>query len=106
MVLRYVIAPQQVHGIINGYDGIEGMTLRPALLCKFRSWKITGDRDPNTGEYQEHHRSREMLLNAQFYSQPPRFFDDPHDAQQGAKATGSPRDMDKFIIHDIGVEVN
>lgn len=81
------------------------MTPRPALLCKFRTWKVTVERDPRTGECKEHHRSREMLLNAQFYCQPPRFFDDPHDAQQAAKATGSPRDIDKFVMHTIGREV-
>jgi hypothetical protein len=57
------------------------------------------DKNPKTGEYKEHNRTREMLLNAQFYCQPPRFFDDPHDAQQGAKMTGSPRDFDKFFSH-------
>ena len=78
---------------------------RPKLLCKFRHWSVTYEKDMRSGQYTEHHRTKEMLRNAQFYCQPPRFFDDPHDALQGARATGSSRDMDRLILHNIGIDI-
>ena len=76
------------------------MSELPKLLCKFRPWRITAEKD-ETGAYVEHHRTKEMLLNGQFFCQPPRFFDDPHDGVQGARATGSVRDMDRFLMHNL-----
>jgi hypothetical protein len=74
---------------------------RPKLLCKFRPWKVSVEKDAKTGAYLERHRTKEILLNAQFYCQPPRFFDDPHDGVQGARATGSHRDIDRFIMQNL-----
>lgn len=73
---------------------------RPNLLCKFRPWRVSAEKDA-TGKYVEHHRTKEMLLAAEFYCQPPRFFDDPHDGVQGARATGSPRDIDRFFMQNL-----
>jgi hypothetical protein len=42
-----------------------------------------------------------MLASGQFYCQPPRFFDDPNDSLQGARATGSHRDFDRFVMHNL-----
>ena len=81
------------------------MKERPKLLCKFRPWKMTCEKDGRTGQYVEHNRTKELLCSAQFYCQPPRFFDDPHDGLQGARATGSPHDFDRFILHNIGIDV-
>lgn len=77
------------------------MNERPRFLCKFRNWKVSAEKDTRTGTYVERHRTKEMLAAAQFYCQPPRFFDDPHDSLQGARATGSHRDFDRFILHNL-----
>lgn len=81
------------------------MNERPKWLCKFRGWKATLERDRQTREVIERHRSKEMLQKAEFFCQPPRFFDDPHDGLQGARATGLHRDIDRFAMHNIGAEV-
>lgn len=77
------------------------MSKRPRFFCKFRNWRVTAEKDAKTGAYVEHHRTKDMLAAAQFYCQPPRFFDDPHDGLQGARATGSHRDIDRFIMHNL-----
>jgi len=77
------------------------MNARPNLFCKFRDWKTTVEKDSATGTYVERHRAKDMLTTAQFYCQPPRFFDDPHDCLQGARATGGHRDMDRFLMHNL-----
>jgi hypothetical protein len=59
------------------------------------------EKNATTGTYVEHHRTKEMLLNAEFYCQPPRFFDDPHDGVQGARPTGSHRDIDRFLMLNL-----
>ena len=81
------------------------MKERPKLLCKFRPWKLTVERDHKTGALVERHRTKDLLQKAEFFCQPPRFFDDPHDGLQGARATGSVRDLDRFIMHNIGADV-
>lgn len=77
------------------------MTGRPTLFCKYRGWKAALERDRTTGECVERNRTKDMLLKAEFYCQPPRFFDDPHDALQGARPTGGPRDLDQFLLHNL-----
>jgi hypothetical protein len=74
---------------------------RPRFFCKFRNWRVTAEKDAKTGTYVEHHRTKAMLSAAEFYCQPPRFFDDPHDSLQGARATGSHRDIDRFLMHNL-----
>lgn len=74
---------------------------RPEFFCKFRNWRITAEKNSKTGTYVEHHRTKDMLTTARFYCQPPRLFDDPHDSLQGARATGSHRDIDRFIMHNL-----
>lgn len=73
----------------------------PRFFCKFRNWRVTAEKDAKTGTYIEHHRTKDMLAAAEFYCQPPRFFDDPHDGLQGARPTGSDRDIDRFLIHNL-----
>ena len=77
------------------------MSARPNLFCKFRNWRVTAEKDSKTGTYIERHRTKDMLATGQFYCQPPRFFDDPHDGLQGARATGSHRDIDRFLMHNL-----
>jgi hypothetical protein len=77
------------------------MSARPNLFCKFRNWRVTAEKDPKTGAYIEHHRTKDLLTTGQFFCQPPRFFDDPHDGLQGARATGSHRDIDRFLMHNL-----
>jgi len=74
---------------------------RPRLFCKFRPWRTTIEKDKKGGGYVERNRTRDKLVKAEFYCQPPRFFDDPHDGLQGARATGSHRDIDRFLMHNL-----
>lgn len=66
------------------------MSENPKQLFKFRSW-------PNAGE----NRTKELLEEGTIYCSTPREFDDPHDSQLGAFATGSPLDMDRWLNHDM-----
>lgn len=77
------------------------MSDRPQFFCKYRAWKGAVERDRTTGECVERNRTKELLLKAEFYCQPPRFFDDPHDGLQGARPTGGPRDIDRFILNNL-----
>ena len=76
------------------------MSERPRVFAKFRPWRNSIEKD-TSGNFVEQNRTKEMLLNAQFFCQPPRFFDDPNDCLQGARPTGSPRDIDQFIMHNL-----
>jgi hypothetical protein len=75
------------------------MNERPKFFCKFRNWKPSIEKNSETGAFSEHHRTKEMFLDANFYCQPPHFFDDPHDGLLGARPTGGDRDIDNFLIH-------
>ena len=77
------------------------MSERPQLFCKYRTWKASVERNRQTGVYFERNRTKELLQNAEFFCQPPRFFDDPHDGLQGARPTGGPRDIDRFIFNNL-----
>jgi hypothetical protein len=74
---------------------------RPRFFCRFRNWKVAAEKDSKTDMCVEHHRTKEMLAAAQVYCQPPRYFDDPRDALQCARATGSHRDIDRFVVRNL-----
>lgn len=63
----------------------------PRMLFRFRTWPAT---DPN--------RTRQILEQGTLYCSSPREFDDPHDNQLGAHATGSDLDIDRWLILDMG----
>ncbi len=46
-------------------------------------------------------RTRELLEKAEFYCSSPRNFDDPHDNQLGAFATGDNYCIDDWLLHDM-----
>jgi len=63
---------------------------RPKQLFRFRTWLKA-----------ERNYTRELLEEGEFYCSGPREFDDPHDSQLGAHATGSHLDIDRWILHDM-----
>ena len=66
------------------------MTGQPKQLFRFRTWPATGK-----------NYTQEILEEGAFYCSGPREFDDPHDSQLGAHATGSHRDIDRWLLHDM-----
>lgn len=62
----------------------------PKQLFRFRTWPAT-----------EKNYTQEILEGGAFYCSAPREFDDPHDSQLGAHATGSHRDIDRWLLHDM-----
>ena len=66
------------------------MSGRPKQLFRFRTW-------PKAGR----NYTRELLEDGAFYCSGPREFDDPHDSQLGAEATGSHLDIDRWIRLDM-----
>lgn len=62
----------------------------PKQLFQFRTWPATGK-----------NHTQEILEEGAFYCSGPREFDDPHDSQLGAHATGSDLDIDRWLLHDM-----
>ncbi len=62
----------------------------PKQLFRFRAWPADG-----------RNYTRELLESGEFYCSTPREFDDVHDCQLGAYATGDHFDIDRWLIHDM-----
>lgn len=69
----------------------------PEILFRYRSWTSVLRKDGNGG-IAERNYTKESLENATFHFSSPHDFDDLHDSLLGPHATGSPLDIDRFII--------
>lgn len=70
----------------------------PKLLFRYRSWTTSLRKDGN-GTITERNYTKEALETGTFHFSSPRDFDDLHDSLLGPHATGSPLDIDRFILH-------
>ncbi|MCI0747725.1 MAG: DUF2971 domain-containing protein [Verrucomicrobia subdivision 3 bacterium] len=70
----------------------------PKILFRYRSWTSALRKDGN-GTVTERNYTKESLENGTFHFSSPRDFDDLHDSLLGPHATGSPLDIDRFILH-------
>jgi hypothetical protein len=70
----------------------------PEILFRYRSWTSALRKDGNGG-VTERNYTKESLENRTFHFSSPREFDDLHDSLLGPHATGSPLDIDRFILH-------
>lgn len=70
----------------------------PEILFKYRSWASVLRKDEN-GSVTERNYTKESLETGTFHFSSPRDFDDLHDSLLGPHATGSPLDIDRFILH-------
>ena len=70
----------------------------PEILSRYRSWTSALRKDGNGG-VTERNYTKESLENRTFHFSSPRDFDDLHDSLLGPHATGSPLDIDRFILH-------
>ena len=70
----------------------------PKLLFRYRSWTTSLRKDGN-GTITERNYTKESLETGTFHFSSPRDFDDLHDSLLGPHATGSPLDIDRFILH-------
>lgn len=77
---------------------------RPKLLFKYRPWENSLRRLPS-GAVEEVSYTEKMLTERSFYCQSPHYFDDPHDSFTGPTATGSPLDIDRYIIEKMAPAV-
>lgn len=62
----------------------------PEHLFRFRTWPAKGK-----------NYTQEILEEGTFFCSEPREFDDLHDSQLGAYATGSHLDIDRWLLHDM-----
>ena len=74
------------------------MNLIPKTLFRYRSWASALRKDANGG-VTERNYTKESLENGTFHFSSPRDFDDLHDSLLGPHATGSPLDIDRFVLH-------
>ena len=74
----------------------------PEILFRYRSWTSTLGKDAN-GSVTECNYTKESLENGTFHFSSPRDFDDLHDSLLGPHATGSPLDIDRFVIQYSGL---
>ncbi|HTD67851.1 MAG TPA: DUF2971 domain-containing protein [Candidatus Limnocylindria bacterium] len=74
------------------------MSKIPEILFRYRSWTSVLRKDGNGG-VTERNYTKESLENGTFHFSSPRDFDDLHDSLLGPHATGSPLDIDRFILH-------
>lgn len=70
----------------------------PNMLFRYRSWTASLRKDGN-GTITERNYTKESLETGTFHFSSPRDFDDLHDSLLGPHATGSPLDIDRFILH-------
>jgi len=70
----------------------------PKILFRYRAWTFALRKDGNGG-VAERNYTKESLENGTFHFSSPRDFDDLHDSLLGPRATGSPLDIDRFILH-------
>jgi len=71
----------------------------PTRLFKYRPWLPAMRLKDGVGE--EVNRTEALLREARLYCQKPRGFDDPHDCHTGAVPTGSPLDIDRWLIEEM-----
>lgn len=70
----------------------------PEILFRYRSW-TSALREDGKGGVTERNYTKESLENGTFHFSSPCDFDDLHDSLLGPRATGSPLDIDRFILH-------
>lgn len=70
----------------------------PEILFRYRSWTSVLRKDEKGG-ITERNYTKESLENGTFHFSSPRDFDDLHDSLLGPHATGSPLDIDRFLLH-------
>ena len=80
-------------------------TERPKYLYKYRPWSITLEAR-ESGTFDEINYTEKLLKESCFYCQCPHDFDDPHDSSTGPTVTGSPLDIDRFVIEKMAPVVN
>ncbi len=72
----------------------------PSSLFKYRAWTPTLKREPD-GRCAQINYTEQLLTDRSFFCQEARAFDDPHDGHTGAVPTGSPHDIDRFVLENM-----